>query len=322
MTQAAISLENARLYSDLQSLNADLETRVHQRTQQLQQAQQELIAQAHRAGMADIAANVLHNVGNVLNSVTTSASVIATTVHDSHLTKLFKANELLRQQADDLEHFVSADDKAVKLLRYYLLLDEPLHHEQHEVLSNIEVLQTKIRLINEIVVAQQSYAQGGALVEGLELEEEVELALTLQGSSVERHGVLLEREYARVGRVQGQRTKLVHVLVNLLKNATEAMGEVSAGEKHLRVVIESDATRAYIRVSDTGCGILSSELESIFTHGMTTKAEGHGFGLHSSANYMTEMGGWLWAESGGEGEGATFVIALPYEGAAELESDR
>lgn len=160
MTQAAISLENARLYSDLQTLSADLEDRVKQRTARLQQAQQDFIAQAHRAGMADIAASVLHNVGNVLNSVTTSATMIGNTVNNSQLAKLTQANHMVRQHANHLDTFVKEEDKAAKLLRYYWLVAEQLQEEQSEVLSNVELLQDKIQLINEIIVAQQSYAQG------------------------------------------------------------------------------------------------------------------------------------------------------------------
>ncbi len=261
MTQAAISLENARLYRHLQTLNADLEDRVKQRTTELQQAQQDLISQAHRAGMADIAANVLHNVGNVLNSVTTSATVVRQTVGHSQVTKLKQANDLVRQHADDLDAFIKQDDKAAKLLRYYWLIAEHLQEEQQEVLVNIDLLQNKIQLINEIVVAQQSYVQGGALEETLVLEDVVELALTLQAASAERHDVTIERDYASIAPVRAQKTKLVHVVVNLVKNAIEAMKGVEHGRKHLTLSIEAGADIAYLRVRDIGCGIAPHMLQ-------------------------------------------------------------
>ncbi len=174
------------------------------------------------------------------------------------------------------------------------------------------MLQNKIQLINEIVVAQQSYVQGGALEETLVLEDVVELALTLQAASAERHDVTIERDYASIAPVRAQKTKLVHVVVNLVKNAIEAMKGVEHGRKHLTLSIEAGADIAYLRVRDIGCGIAPHMLEAIFTHGTSTKPNGHGFGLHSSANYMTEMGGRLWAESAGEGQGATFVATLAY----------
>ncbi len=312
MTQAAISLENARLYSDLQTLNADLEDRVKQRTAQLQQAQQDFIAQAYRAGMADIAASVLHNVGNVLNSVTTSATMIGNTVNNSQLAKLTQANHMVRQHADHRDTFVKEEDKAAKLLRYYWLVAEQLQEEQSEVLSNVELLQDKIQLINEIIVAQQSYAQGGTLEENLVLEDVVELALTLQGTSAERHDVTIERDFSPIAPVRAQKTKLVHVVVNLVKNAIEAMKGVAYDRKRLILSIETGPDAAYLRVQDQGYGIAPHMIEAIFTHGTSTKPDGHGFGLHSSANYMTEMGGRLWAESAGEDQGATFVAMLPY----------
>uniref|UniRef100_UPI001C4E1BFF sensor histidine kinase n=1 Tax=Candidatus Entotheonella palauensis TaxID=93172 RepID=UPI001C4E1BFF len=311
MAQVAISLDNAQLYQDLQTLNADLETRVQERTVELQQAQQNLVEQAHRAGMADIAANVLHNVGNVLNNVTTSASVIQHTVGNSQVGKLVQANDMVAQHSDDLDTFIKHDGKAAKLLRYYWLTAQQLLQEQQDVLDNVSLLQDKIQLINEIVVAQQSYAQGGALEEELILEEMVELALTLQGASAERHDVRIERQFSPIAPVRGQKTKLVHVIVNLIKNAIEAMKGVAHDRKHLTLSIEAEVDTAYLRVCDTGCGIAPQMLEAIFTHGTSTKPDGHGFGLHSSANYMKEMGGRLWAESAGEGQGATFIVTLP-----------
>jgi len=71
--------------------------------------------------------------------------------------------------------------------------------------------------------------------------------------------------------------------------------------------------KKYVRfsVTDTGSGIAPENLNQVFTHGFTTKADGHGFGLHSSANTAKQMGGALIAESDGAGCGATFHLDLP-----------
>lgn len=140
----------------------------------------------------------------------------------------------------------------------------------------------------------------------------MELALTLQGTSAERHDVTIERDFSPIAPVRAQKTKLVHVVVNLVKNAIEAMKGVAYDRKRLILSIETGPDAAYLRVQDQGYGIAPHMIEAIFTHGTSTKPDGHGFGLHSSANYMTEMGGRLWAESAGEDQGATFVAMLPY----------
>jgi two-component system, NtrC family, sensor kinase len=69
---------------------------------------------------------------------------------------------------------------------------------------------------------------------------------------------------------------------------------------------------ACIEVIDNGVGIAAENLTRIFQHGFTTRAEGHGFGLHSSAIAAAELGGSLRAESKGVGKGATFIIDLPF----------
>ena len=104
------------------------------------------------------------------------------------------------------------------------------------------------------------------------------------------------------------------MLTNLVKNSREAM----VAAKHqgqravLRISVEQlDTDLMEIRISDNGCGIGPENLDKIFNHGFTTKDQGHGFGLHTCANFMTEMGGTLRAESDGIGKGATFVMRFP-----------
>ncbi len=107
-----------------------------------------------------------------------------------------------------------------------------------------------------------------------------------------------------------QKTKLVHILVNVIRNAKSAMMESRSAKKTLAISIkqEGDGGPIFIRVKDNGCGIEKENLTKIFSYGFTTKKNGHGFGLHSSANYMKEMGAEMWAESDGEKKGTTFVL--------------
>ena len=67
-----------------------------------------------------------------------------------------------------------------------------------------------------------------------------------------------------------------------------------------------------IAVIDTGIGISPENLTRIFAHGFTTRKDGHGFGLHSGALAAKELGGKLSVESAGLGQGASFVLDLPF----------
>jgi signal transduction histidine kinase len=106
--------------------------------------------------------------------------------------------------------------------------------------------------------------------------------------------------------------KVLQILVNVVRNAKYACDESSNDEKRVTVCVRVDADEIAIAVSDTGVGIPPENLNRIFSHGFTTRKEGHGFGLHSCALAAKELGGSLRAESAGPGKGATFTLRLPF----------
>ena len=273
---------------------------------------QELNEAARRAGMADVAASVLHNVGNVLTSVTTSVSVIEQTMSNSRMVGLYKANDMLRENMENLAHFIANDPKGKKLIQYYMMLEDQIKSEQDVIFSNLHRLQDKVNIINEVIAAQQSYATGSMLSENLYLPQVIDDALRLQGDTTDRHHIELIEEYEdNIPEVPLQRTKLIHIIVNLFRNAKDAMKDTPMDEKQIKIRLNRENEHLVLRFSDSGCGIEPENVERIFNHGFTTKATGHGFGLHSCANYITEMGGRMWVESEGLGKGSTFVLQFP-----------
>ena len=109
------------------------------------------------------------------------------------------------------------------------------------------------------------------------------------------------------------RHKLMQILINLFSNACNAVMANEAGTRTIRVALKrTGPAYARIEISDNGIGIEPENLTRIFQHGFTTRAEGHGFGLHSSAIAAAELGGSLRAESEGIGMGAAFIIDLPF----------
>jgi signal transduction histidine kinase len=175
-------------------------------------------------------------------------------------------------------------------------------------MENINRLIDKIDLIDGIVAAQQGYTDTISTKEELDIVPILEDALKINLSSLEKSQIKIIRDYHDISKVFVQKTKLFHVLVNLIKNAKDAMLEVPETDRRLIISITQDQYHVYIKVTDTGSGIAPDLQETIFAYGYTTKKGGHGFGLHSCANYMTEMNGEIWAESEGPGKGATFVL--------------
>jgi C4-dicarboxylate-specific signal transduction histidine kinase len=289
----------------------NLETMVFERTRELKEAQKDLVEKAHKAGMADIAAGTLHNVGNVLNSVRVSAEVIGSMANDLPLQELSRANGLLKENMDKLETFILDDPRGKKLLQYYLQIEEPFANATAQIQQNIHRLNEKLNTISEVIATQQSYAGVGGLTEKANLIDVIQDALVIQSGSIERHGLTLIKEFQDVPEILVQKTKLVNILVNLIKNAKDSMGGIDRKNKTLVIALQQEGGAVIVRFKDNGGGIKPENIKKIFSYGFTTKKDGHGFGLHSSANYMKEMGGEMWAESDGEGKGAQFILKFP-----------
>jgi C4-dicarboxylate-specific signal transduction histidine kinase len=140
----------------------------------------------------------------------------------------------------------------------------------------------------------------------------VEDALQINAAALQRHDVLVRREYEETPQILTEKHKVLQILVNLIRNAKYAMDEAKQPERLLTVKVAQDASsQVKIQVIDNGIGIPKQNLTCIFSHGFTTRRDGHGFGLHSSALAVRELGGSLQAYSDGPGSGATFTLLLP-----------
>ena len=276
--------------------------------------QQRLVENAHTAGMAEIATGVLHNIGNILNSVNISTEEISLTLKNSKVEGFIRANELVEDHEGDLSHFFAEDPKGKLIPGYYQTLAKAVLEEHHIMTEEVMELTEKVGIMRDVISTQQSYAKSSLYTEDVFITGLVEDALKLQMASLAKHGVKIERHYIDDPRGTVSKVKLIHVLTNLIKNSREAM--VAAKHGGIRAVLrisvkQLEANLMEIRISDNGCGIGPEHLDKIFNHGFTTKDQGHGFGLHTCANFMTEMGGTLHAESGGLGKGASFVMRFP-----------
>ncbi len=272
-------------------------------------AQKELLAQAHLAGMAEIATEILHNVGNSLNSLKVSAQLIQEVVRHSVVDGLKNANQLLDEHADNLNDFFSHNPKGKKLLQYYHTLEKKFEEDNNKIASHLSRLFDKVQEITNVVAAQQDYADAPSLLEELDASVIIDNALVIESEIMEESDISVKKEYSDVPKIVAQKTKFLHILVNIFKNARNAMAKSIS--KKLSVCVDCNDRTIFIRVKDTGMGIPQKDITKIFAYGYTTLKEGLGFGLHNCANYMTEMGGKIWAESDGKGEGATFVLEFP-----------
>jgi signal transduction histidine kinase len=272
----------------------------------------QLLESSRQAGMAEVATSVLHNVGNVLNSVNVSTSVISDKMRKSRVVNLAKAVALMQSHKAELGAFLTSDPKGRELPAYLSALAVHLEQEQSQVLQEIASLSDNIAHIKEIVAMQQNYAQVAGVTESLHVADMVEDAIRLNEGAIKRHNLKVVRDYNTPILVIVDKHKVLQILVNLIRNAKYAMDEVNVPEKLLTVrILAAGDDRVQISIIDNGIGIPAGNMVRIFEHGFTTRKEGHGFGLHSAALTAKELGGTLSVQSDGAGKGATFVLDIP-----------
>lgn len=299
---------------ELQQSNERLEERVEERTRELREAERELVDAARMAGMAEIATNVLHNVGNVLNSVNISADLVTRKLKNSRTARLGKAVRMMNEHADDLGRFITLDEKGKLLPRYFNELVESISAEQAQLIEELAQLTKSVDHIKEIVTTQQAYAGAARLVEPLRISDLFEDALRMNAGALSRHHVTVIKDYQDTPTIMGDKHRLLLILINLISNAKFAMSHVCEHPREMTLGIRIlDQTRLCLSVQDRGEGIAPENLARIFNHGFTTRKEGHGFGLHSCALAAVEMNGHLHVHSDGPGQGALFTLEIPLE---------
>jgi signal transduction histidine kinase len=281
--------------------------------EKLEQSRAQVIKTSRLAGMSEIATGVLHNVGNVLNSVNVSTSLVKRKAEHLAVADLRAMQGVLKAHADDLGAFWTQDPRGRQFLPFLEELTRTLEAQRQDILVELRALNGGMEHIMELVRSQQRYAGLAGVFEPTDLAGEIDSALSMCGQAqAGAVGYSVKREFEDLPKVSVDRNRLMEILVNLIQNARQALEEAGVPEKRLTLRLRRDGPdHACIEVVDNGVGISEENLTRIFAHGFTTKKGGHGFGLHVSANAATEMKATLRAESPGPGRGATFLLRLP-----------
>jgi signal transduction histidine kinase len=279
----------------------------------IEETHKQLLETSRLAGMAEIATNVLHNIGNVLNSVNVSASLVVDNVKKCKIASLAKVAAMMQEHEQDLGTFITSDAKGRQLPAYLGQLAEQLLADQKAAIIELELLVKNIEHINEVVAMQQSYARVSGVKEIINVRDLVEDGLRMNAGALARHRVEIIREYADVPLINIDKHRVLQILVNLVRNAKYACDESGREDRQMTVRVANGEGRIKISVNDNGIGISPENMARIFSNGFTTRKDGHGFGLHSGALAAKEMGGSLTAQSDGIGCGAAFALELPVQ---------
>jgi ligand-binding sensor domain-containing protein/signal transduction histidine kinase len=286
-----------------------------EREQKLRDMQAQLVEASRQAGRSDVATAVLHNVGNVLNSVNVSASLINDIVGRLKTANLSRVAALITDHRDDLARFFRDDNRGQKLPEYFTQLQEVLERDKAAALAELKALMRNLDHIKIVVSSQQTHVKTGGLCEVFEVRQLLDDAIKLAPGSRVADAIEIVREVDDLPPVRLDRHKALQVLVNLLANARDAV-MTRPGPRRIAVSARRGPPGQFeILVEDNGCGLDPANVEKIFQHGFTTKPTGNGLGLHYSACAALELHGKLTAESAGIDRGATFKLVLPLEAA-------
>ena len=281
---------------------------------ELKTTQEKLFEVARKAGMAEVAADVLHNVGNVLNSINVSATVITEKVTKSELANVQKVASIINEHIDEIGTFLAEHPRGKHIPVYLTEVSKCLQAEQSDIIGKLQVLTDNVQHIKDIISMQQAYAKVSGIELQVSLRQLVEDAIRINSAGLQRHRTRLVREFDELPDVEIDKQRLLQILVNLISNAKYALSDSDKEDKLLTIrIYRRDEDRFRIEVADNGAGIPKENLTKIFRHGFTTKQHGHGFGLHSSALGAKELGGSLTVHSDGLGKGARFTLELPFK---------
>jgi signal transduction histidine kinase len=267
---------------------------------------------SRRAGTAETATSVLHNVANVLNSVNVSASSIGERLLQTGRADLKRVAALVEEHKDEIEKFISSDQRGKHLPRFLIELSRRMESEEDKILAEVNNLVASIAHIKDVVSIQQSYCGISGIEEEVRLADLLDDAIRINSASLDRHEIEVVRAYADVPPLVMAKQKLLQIVVNLISNAKYAVMESEGTGRQITVRL-APATDggAVIVIEDNGVGIAPENLSRLFSHGFTTRKDGHGFGLHSAARLAGEMGARIEAASDGPARGATFTLRIP-----------
>jgi PAS domain S-box-containing protein len=276
------------------------------------QLHEQLLDTSRQLGMAEVATGVLHNVGNVLNSINVSIGVITDLLKNSMVGDVGRISQLLQKHREDLGAYFSQNPKGKQVPGYLEKLSRQLVEEKRVALLELDRLRENAGHAQQCVAAHQDLANPSGITEPVSLGELIDEALTVNQDVLEMFSINVIQEFQEVPQVIVDKHQVLQILVDVIRNACQAMESVSIKQLIVRVkLIIGPPDSICLEVQDTGSGIPRDDLTRIFGQGYSTKYGGRGLSLHRGALMAKNMGGALRAQSEGAGQGATFFLDLP-----------
>lgn len=272
------------------------------------------INRAMEAGRAQLSAMVLHNIGNAVTPIRVQLDRIQSDPTASSVEYIEKCITELSSHQHDLQHFIRYDDRGRQIFNYLQTLVAALKAEKITRLEQFARMDQGLTYISEILSLQQSYA--AAEQENrkrLDINELIDDALHMQAGALEQRGIQVEKVLApTLPGIIIDKNRLMQAIVNIIKNAYEAIDQATQGGLEKVITIQTDAApdETCISISDTGIGVEGDGIKKLFEFGSSSKGSS-GFGLYYCRMFVEANRGSMELTSPGIGEGATVTIRFP-----------
>lgn len=310
---------------ELQALNQSLVHEIKKREEaenEMSILNDKLIIASRKAGMADAVSSILHNVGNVFNSINVSIDLISDQLSKQQFAKLFHLRTILESHLNDLNNYLMNDENGKILPAYLVDLLAQIEHIYHAMETESASLVESVKHAKDVLNIQRSNSVDSVIQEKIQADDLLRIGFKMCGDAFDNTGIEITQNIQTKSPIISDKSKLLQILVNLLLNARDSVTQSPITPKKIEVIVNSDEIEQQLSIIiiDNGVGINAENIHRIFSLGFTTKINGHGFGLHSSALAAKELGGMLTVSSGGEGKGASFQLILPLHGISTTKS--
>lgn len=279
----------------------------------LQNIQNELLDKARKAGQADIAISVVHNIGNFLNSVSVSAGLISIMLKKPVLDRLVRINQIVEEKSQEIDEMLqqSSSFKEVNPFDLYKVCTKALEEEHLQLSDHVAGMNESIAHIRNYLKVQRSYISEKSTLEPLNIIKIIDDTLSIQEEFISSTQIEVRTKFDKHTTIYADKGKLIYILINLFNNSKDALIEGSQTKKFIKISTKKSGDSLAVSISDNGCGIQQENLTNIFRSGFSTKQGRYGFSLHSCANFMKEMGGSIKGKSKGKGLGTTITLIFP-----------
>jgi two-component system, NtrC family, sensor kinase len=271
----------------------------------------ELVDQSFRAGFAELAKGVLHNLGNAMTPLGVRVSKLRERLRDVPVGDLERAST-------ELAVGEAAPARSADLKEFLRLGCHEMAVTIGEAKADVAVMERQSMFVQSALSELMRSTRNEHVIESVSLPDLVTQTLEIVPDAC-RHRLAVESDESlrKVGVVPVARTVLRLVLQNLIINAADAVRDAGRAKGVLRVAAEivrdADREQLHLQCKDNGVGIPKDILERMFDKGFSTKSRetNYGIGLHWCANAIAALGGRIWAASEGPGLGASMHLMLP-----------